>query len=146
MSDELKSYLNTGGVPISRTTPYNPSGNGQCERFNPTTWNSVVIACKTRNLDIKRWERVLPNVLHSLRSLLCTAINTTTHERIFTYSCRSAFRESIPSWLSSTCPVLPKRHVQASKYEPLVDEVELIEVNPTYAHIGKHKISEWQRR
>ena len=31
-----------------------------------------------------------------------------------------------------------KRHVWLSKYDPLVDEVELIEANPSYAHI-QHK-------
>lgn len=32
-------------------------------------------------------------------------------------------------------PVLLKRHVRNSKFEPLVDEVELIEANPLYAHV-----------
>ena len=31
--------------------------------------------------------------------------------------------------------VLLRRHVPASKYEPLVDEVVLLEANPQYAHI-----------
>ena len=30
--------------------------------------------------------------------------------------------------------VLMKRNVRHSKYEPLVDEVELVEVNPHYAN------------
>ena len=31
--------------------------------------------------------------------------------------------------------VLRKRNVRRSKYEPLVDEVELVEANPYYAHV-----------
>ena len=31
--------------------------------------------------------------------------------------------------------VLRKRNVRRSKYEPLVDEVELAEANPHYAHV-----------
>ena len=31
--------------------------------------------------------------------------------------------------------ILLKRHVQHNKYEPLVNEVELLEANPDYAHI-----------
>ena len=42
---------------------------------------------------------------------------------------------SIPSWLAIPGPVLLKRCVRKSKFDPLVDEVELIEANPNYAHI-----------
>ena len=31
--------------------------------------------------------------------------------------------------------VLLKRHVRKSKYDPLVDEFDLIDVNPEYAHV-----------
>ena len=41
----------------------------------------------------------------------------------------------MPTWLSSPGPVLLKRHVRTSKSDPLVDEVELLQVNPQYAHI-----------
>ena len=36
MSDDLKSFLTARSIATSRTTPYNPQGNGQCERFNGT--------------------------------------------------------------------------------------------------------------
>ena len=111
MSDELKSYLYQ-----------------QVEQIRTILMGMVNVSvsmaqtmapyCKSRNIDIKRWERVLPDVLHSLHSLLCTAINTIPHERIFTYSCRSAFGESIPSWLSSPGHVLLKR--QALSMNPLL--------------------------
>ena len=42
---------------------------------------------------------------------------------------------SLPTWLSTPGPVLFRRHVRASKYEPLVDEAVLLETNPQYAHI-----------
>jgi len=42
----------------------------------------------------------------------------------------------MPSWLADgNTTVLLKRHVRSSKYEPLVDEVELLEANHQYAHI-----------
>jgi len=41
----------------------------------------------------------------------------------------------MPTWLTTPGPVLLQRHVRNSKFEPLVDEVELIEANPSYAHI-----------
>ena len=39
------------------------------------------------------------------------------------------------SWLMQPGTVLMKRNVRRSKYEPLVDEVGLVEVNPHYAHV-----------
>ena len=77
----------------------------------------------------------MPDALHSIRSLLCTATNTTPHERLFNFPRRSMNGESIPIWLSNPGPVFLKRYVRRSKYEPLVDKVELIESNPNYAHI-----------
>jgi hypothetical protein len=32
-------------------------------------------------------------------------------------------------------PVLMKKHVCASKYDPLVEEVDLIEADPDYAYV-----------
>ena len=32
-------------------------------------------------------------------------------------------------------PVLPKRYLRSSKFDPFVDEVELIEANPRYSHV-----------
>ena len=134
MSDELKQWLHSKGIPTSRTTPYNPPGNGQCEKYNDTIWKAVRLACKSRGLGIENWEVVLPDALHSIRSLLCTATNATPHERMFSFPRRSATGESMPSWLNPG-PVYLKRRVRTSKHEPLVDEVELLEANPNYAHI-----------
>ena len=77
----------------------------------------------------------MPEVLHSIRSLLCTATNATPHERLFSCQRRTPSGRSLPTWLSTPGPVLLRRHVRASKYEPLVDEVVLLEANPQYAHI-----------
>ena len=40
----------------------------------------------------------------------------------------------VPSWLTTPGPVLLQRFVR-SKSDPLCDQVELIEANPSYAHI-----------
>ena len=75
------------------------------------------------------------DVLHFIRSLLCTATNTTPHERFLMFNRRSTLGTSVPSWLSSPGPVLLKRHIGTSKYDPLVDEVELIQASPTHARV-----------
>ncbi|GFT76014.1 pro-Pol polyprotein [Trichonephila clavipes] len=74
-------------------------------------------------------------LLHSIRSLLCTATNATPHERMFSHPRRSHNGCSIPTWLTKTGPVLMKNQMRANKYEPIVQEVEFIEANPDYAHV-----------
>ena len=84
-------------------------------------------------MEISRWESVLPQVLHSLRSLLCTTTNETPHERFLKFPRRSSFGLSVPTWLTEESDtVFLKRHVR-NKYDPLVDEVELVRANPNYA-------------
>ena len=46
---------------------------------------------------------------------------------------RSVNGITISSWLKPG-PIYAKRHVR-NKHEPLVDEAELIELNPNYAHV-----------
>ena len=136
MSHDIQQYFRGNGIATSRTTPYHPTGNGQVERYNGIIWKTILLALKSHDLDVKDWEMVLPTALHSIRSLLSTATNATPHERFLKHSRRSMFGSSLPSWLANGhTKVLLKRHVRSSKYEPLVDEVELLEANHQYAHI-----------
>ena len=90
MSEELKQFLLSKGIASSRTTPYNPKGNGQVERYNGIIWKTILLALQTKGLSVEHWENVLPDAMHSIRSLLCTAINCTPHERMFNYQRRSS--------------------------------------------------------
>ena len=96
---------------------------------------AITLACRSQNIDIKNWEVVLPDALHSIRSLLCRSINATPHERMLNYAQGSSLGESIPTWLRNPGPVMLRRFVRNSKYEPSVHEVELLDSNPSYAHI-----------
>ena len=135
MSEELKSFLHEKGIATSRSTPYNPRGNGQVERLNNTLWKAIMLSLKSKGLAVTQWELVLQDSLHSMRSLLCTETNATPHERMFQYTRRSTNSNSLPSWLLTPGPVYLKRHVRTSKYDPVVDEVELLEANTQYAHV-----------
>ena len=135
MSKELRGYLSGLGVATSRTTPYNPRGNGQCERYNGIIWKATLLALHTKGLPLEQWECVFLDALHSIRSLLSTATNVTPHERFLCFQRRSTTGKAIPTWLATPGPVLLRRFVRQSKSEPLVDEVELVEANPHYAHI-----------
>ena len=111
MSTELKQYLRNNGIAASRTTPYNPQCNGQTERYNGIIMKTIELALRTRQLPTKLWERVIPDALHSIRSLISTTTNETPHERLFSYQRRSTTGYSVPFWLSQPGPVLLKRHV-----------------------------------
>ena len=50
-------------------------------------------------------------------------------------SCRSSTGSSIPSWLAEPGLVYVKRHVRHSKFDPLVEKVDVFQANPHYAHI-----------
>ena len=135
LSAEVRDYLHSRGVATSKTSRYNPRGNGQAERYNGTIWKAVTLALKSKSLPMSAWEMVLPDALHSIRSLLCTATNCTPHERMFNFQRKSTSGHSVPSWLSRPGPVYVRKHVRGSKYEPSVEEAELIEANPEYAFI-----------
>ena len=133
MSYEFKSWLHNLGIPTSRSSRYNPRGNGQVERLNRTLWQTILLALRTKKLPQTHWEYVLPDVLHSIRSLLCTATNCTPHERMFLHSRKSFNGVSLPAWVKPG-PVYVKSHTR-SKNGLLVEEAELLEANPQYAHV-----------
>ena len=99
MSHELKQFLHNKGIATGRTTSYNSSGNGQVEKLNGTIWKAVTLALKTHKLPINAWQDVLPDALHSIRTLLCTSTNKTPHERLFVFQRRSTTGSSIPRGL-----------------------------------------------
>ena len=74
--------------------------------------------------------------------MISVSTNCTPHERLFQYQRRSETGCNVPSWLSTPGQVLLKKHVRKSKYDPLIEEVELIEANPPYAHIRYPNVKE----
>ena len=135
MSSELKEYLLMRGIASSKSTPYHPTGNSQVERYNGVIWKAIRLRLKSLNLHTSRWEVVLPDALYSVRSLLCTTTNSTPHERFFSFTRRSPNGKSLPAWLTSPGPVFLRKFVRSHKNDDLVEEVELTDVNPTYARV-----------
>ncbi|GFY21846.1 putative retrovirus-related pol polyprotein from transposon opus [Trichonephila clavipes] len=112
----------------------NPVGNGQVERYNGIIWITIQLALRSNNMKTEQLEGIIQTALHSILSLLCIATNATPHERMFFHPRRSNNGCSIPTWLTKPGPVLMKNQMRANKYEPIIQEVELIEANPDYAH------------
>ena len=120
-------------IATSKTSRYNPKGNGQVERLNGTLWKTIQVTLHARNLKSSDWETVLPDALHSIRSLLCTSTDTTPHERMFNYSRKSTSGKTIPSWVKPG-PIYV-RNPTRGKYDPPVSPATLLHANPSYAHV-----------
>ena len=135
MSREFKDYLLRRGIATSRTTPYHPTGNAQCERYNGVLWKAIRCALKSRGLALEKWESVVPMVLDATRSLLCTSTGDTPHSRFLKFNRRSFYGNSLPSWLCKPGPVFLRKFVRSGKNDDLVRKVELLEANPTYARV-----------
>ena len=84
---------------------------------------------------VSSWEAVLPDALQSVRSLLNMITNHTPHELFFNFHRRSPSGKSLPAWLTTSGPVLLRKFVQAHKNDDLVEKVQLMEANTTYASI-----------
>ena len=134
-SYELKQFLTGLGIATSHSSIYHPTGNSQVERYIGVIWRTIRLALKSRGLDIAKWELVLPEVLHSQRSLLCTSTNATPHELFFNFYRKSCCGFTLPSWLAEPGPVLLRNFVRTHKNDDLVRKVELTEANPSFARV-----------
>ena len=121
MSRDFKAFLAEGGNTSSRSSPYHPTGNSQCERVNQTVWKTIELLLHSRAWPEERWGDVLNVALHSVRTLLCTATNETPHERMFQFQRKATFGRAMLAWLLREGSVLLRRHVR-SKSDPLCDE------------------------
>ena len=108
LSEQLRQFPQERRVAISRITPYNPKGNGQCERYNGIVWKTVQLAASNNGCSIDNWEDPLPVALYAIRSLLCTATNATPHERFSPFQRRIA-SEDRPTPPDTEAP-LPEDH------------------------------------
>jgi len=103
-------------------------GNSQVERYNGIVWKAIRLGLKSHNLPVSSWENMLLDGLHSIRSLLCPATNSTPHERFFAFMRRLPNGKSLPAWLSSPGPVFLRSFVRSNKNYDMVEEVELTDL------------------
>ena len=127
LSFEFDAFCNQAGIAHSRTTPYNPKGNGQCERYNGVIWKGVLCNLHSRGLTEDRWEEMLPDVLASIRTLICTATNSTPHDRFFGFPRRRSSALRIANWLAPDNNIYVKTFVR-NKSDPPVKPAHVVEV------------------
>lgn len=53
--DRGRSFL-PGELTTSLASPYNPTGNGQIERFSGVLWETITLSLRTKGLDLNHWE------------------------------------------------------------------------------------------
>ena len=63
---ELNNFLLNNGIVKTRTTPYNPQGNGQCERANGIILKTINLTLREQGKDKHEWESVLNIALNSI--------------------------------------------------------------------------------
>ena len=135
MSNKLKEFLLKQGVASNKSSLYHHTGNLLVERYNGVIWKAIRRALKTHNLSVSSWEAMLPDALQSKRSLLKTITNHTPHELFFNFHTRFPSGKSLPAWLTTSGTVFLHKFVQAHKNDDLVEKVQLMEANPTFASI-----------
>ena len=126
-SMEFQDFCNQLGISHSRTTPYNPRGNGQTERFNGMIWKNVQCLLYSNRHQEDKWEDHLPRALAAIRALNCSATNETPHARFLAFDRRGSLGFCLPPWLRRGNQVLVRNFVR-NKSEPLVCDAEIVDV------------------
>ena len=132
----LREFLLRTIVVKSRTTPYRPQGNGQCERVNGTVLKTVQLALNSQGLPKTAWSSVLPAALSAIRSLLCMATNQTPHERLLGFARSSLTGTDLPDFLLNPGTEILFRDHRRRKNDALVKPVKLLEtISPHFARV-----------
>jgi transposase InsO family protein len=76
-SKVIKELCQLTGITKSRTTPYHPMGNGQCERFNSTLMNMLGTLEEEQKAN---WRKYVPTLVHAYN---CTRNEATGYAPFF---------------------------------------------------------------
>ena len=149
-SAEFKNFLKRWNITKTRTTPFHPSGNGQCERFNGIIWKTVQLRLCQENLSADKWESQLSYSLMNIRSLPSRALDfESPHERFLAFYRRSTLEGAFdiiqpkndvnfPAWMSPGASAYLKTNAMnhLMKGKDTLKEVIIIRVlSPYHARV-----------
>lgn len=124
------------GIAKTRTSPFRPQGNGQCERINGSIQKALQLALRTCNLDKTKWEVVLSVALSSLRSLQCTVTNCIRYDHIFAFQRSSVVGSNLPEYLLRPDRDVLHQQPISLKGDASTEKVKLLEtISPYFARI-----------
>ena len=149
-SQDFGSILERWNVRKTRTTPYNPAGNGQCERVKGVIWRTVKLRLKQSSKPNGLRDEELPAALMNIRSLGSRAIGfESPHNQFFGFSRRSSLdlqEEQMttrlsptltPTWMRAGDPIYVKNFNKISKDDPLVQPARVVKVlSPLHAVVA----------
>jgi len=152
-SRDFLSFLSRWNVAKSRTTPYHPEGNGQCERFNGLLWRTIQLRLAEEGKPQNQWAEELHKALMNIRALPSRALGfQSPHDLFCAFARRSTLNPidavqtngeamiRLPDWLVVGNLAFAKRHVRNTKDDPLVDQVTILELISPY--VARVKFSE----
>ncbi|GFW26607.1 putative retrovirus-related pol polyprotein from transposon opus, partial [Trichonephila clavipes] len=122
-------------IATSHTTPYNPAGNGQVERYNGIIGKTIQLALRSNSAKTEQWEGVIQTSI-PFAPCCVQQTNATSRTNVFSSS-KIPFNGSFPYLLGLQSLVqFCENQMRANKYEPPCSRSELIEANPDYAHVN----------
>lgn len=147
VSLELKEFLFKLGISTSNSTPYNPRGNSQCERYVGTIWKTVQLLTAERGLTNSQWDEVVDEALACIRSLKNTSTNCSPHARMFNFTRNIKVSRLSSESLNDQSDAYLRRFVR-SKNEPIVEKVRIVNRNPNFTEVqlDSGKIEKYSNR
>ena len=153
-SSEFKSFLDRWNVCKTRTTPYNPAGNGQCERLNGIIWKTAKLRLKQLHKPAELWDEEIPQDLCNIRCMSSRAIGfESPHDRLFGFTRRSSLDQnyidfdksdvtptcssSTPGWMSQGSTAFIKNFTKKSKDDSIVQLARIVRLlSPQHAVVS----------
>ena len=108
--------------PLPTTPKVMGNARGITESFGRGSYATFI-----RGLTGDRWKEMLSDVLASIRTLICTATNSTPNDRFFGFPRRRSSALRIANWLAPDNNIYVKNFVR-NKSDPLVKPAKVVEV------------------